>query len=176
MAKENNVHRLQLFLEDSKIERCIWCGTQQSDKWIDSPEGLYCSSDCMKASKKQDQKIWRAMCVLLLVSSVLFYLATTSFFSFDRRFETIAFGIAITLDLVMLYLAISQYHKYEPTIARNSRRGFRPTEVSLLRKISEPVECPKCGADIDLTDIGDDMVYHCQYCGANGVVEIQIVQ
>lgn len=176
MAKEKDIHRLQLLLDASKIERCIWCGTQQSDTWFDSPEGFYCSSDCMKASRTQNQRFWQAMCVLLFVSSVLIYLATGPFFSFDRRLETVAFGISITLYLIMLYLAISQYRKYESAVPKNSRRGVRPTGVSLLRKISEPVECPKCGAKIDLANIGDDLIYHCQYCGANGVVEIEIIQ
>lgn len=173
MVKNKDPHRLRLVLEKITIEQCTWCGTQQSDDWFHSGDGTYCSVECMKYSRLQDRQILSVMLVLLLSATVTIYLITSPFLVSDLIVQMVAYGIFFTLLFVMLYLSLIQYRKYAK-IPKGSRSDIHPTVVSLVRKISAPVECPNCDANIDLTEIGEDMIYHCQYCGAEGVVEIDI--
>jgi DNA-directed RNA polymerase subunit RPC12/RpoP len=50
------------------------------------------------------------------------------------------------------------------------------SEVSVLRSISPPVECPNCDGLIDLANVGEEVVYNCQYCGASGVLELKFLE
>ncbi len=173
MVKTKDPHRLRLILEASKIEQCIWCGTQQSDNWFHSGDATYCSVECMKSSSSQDRKVLSIMMILTLATFVMMYLTTSSVLGSDLTARVVAYAVFFPLIIVLLILSVNQFRKYAQ-VPKGSRTDVHPTVVSLVRKISAPVECPNCDATIDLTNIGDDMVYHCQYCGAEGVVEIDI--
>ena len=116
------------------------------------------------------------MLVLLFASFVLMQLANSSYFGSDMGAKVVTFGGALALLVAMVYISIIQYHKLAKDVPKGSRSDIFPTEVSLLRRISAPVECPNCDAKIDLTNVGEDMIYACPYCGANGVVEIEIIE
>jgi len=93
-----------------------------------------------------------------------------------NKLEMLGFGSV--MEIILVVLTISSYRDYSRVLDRpkGSRRNIGISEVSLLRNISTPIECPNCDAVIDMDNIGEDMVYHCQYCGANGVIEIKIVE
>jgi hypothetical protein len=84
----------------------------------------------------------------------------------------------ITIDIGDAGLVISiNYYLDQRHIARTlkgSRRNIGISEVSLLRKISAPIECPNCDGIINLENVSEDMVYTCQYCGANGIIDIKL--
>lgn len=62
---------------------------------------------------------------------------------------------------------------YRKEIPKGSRKTEgRVSELALLRSVTSSVSCPTCDASIDLSDIREDKLYHCDYCGASGIVEL----
>lgn len=56
---------------------------------------------------------------------------------------------------------------------KDSRLNEGSVELSLLRRVSEHVQCPNCEqGSIDLTAVQEDMTYFCEYCNARGPIEI----
>lgn len=114
--------------------------------------------------------------ILVLALFLIIWLIDTSAYS-DLKVQIVILGVALAIiSAIILISLLYKDHKYALEIPKGSRSNIGVSEVSLLQKISAPVDCPNCDAKIDLTNVGADMIYNCQYCGAKGVVEIDILE
>jgi len=84
-------------------------------------------------------------------------------------------GLTIFFIVPLLAKTIIEFadHKIALEIPKGSESHTGVSEVSLLQRFSAPIECPNCDGNIDLDSIGEDMVYYCRYCGANGVIDLK---
>jgi len=41
---------IYIAVDATKIARCKWCGSAESEEWIPAQQGLYCSGDCSQAA------------------------------------------------------------------------------------------------------------------------------
>ena len=166
MVDKKNSHRLRIILDASKAHRCKWCGTPQSDLWITEKSGVYCSKNCVRASHSQ---------ALGCYSTITIFYAILIIWGWPTIYPEIAWLYLLTfVALAVMLLSLFRDRRYVLKIPKGSRSHLGVSEVSLLQRISAPIECPNCDANIDLKSVGEDMAYTCQYCGANGVVEIDI--
>ncbi|MGY5876592.1 MAG: hypothetical protein RTU30_12660 [Candidatus Thorarchaeota archaeon] len=75
-------------------------------------------------------------------------------------------------------LGVSMYRqrheglKHAESVSRGSKRNDSLFEDALMRSVSPAVECPNCDGNLDLTVLGPERIYTCEYCSASGVVEI----
>ena len=175
LIKKKDLQRLHIILDSFKANRCIWCGSQQSDDWIHGTEGAYCSDSCAKAKISQMHCPMAFMTILILALVLMIWLIDSSAYS-DLKVQIVVFGVALAIISAIISISLYKDHKYALEIPKGSRSNIGVSEVSLLQKISVPVECPNCDANIDLMNVGEDMIYTCQYCGANGVIEIDIME
>lgn len=146
-----------------------------SDQWITSEDGSYCSVECTKA--KFSEMSWIAYCMTIMLVPLLIgiWFTNSSYVELQSmKDEIMLTGSVLLIVMIALSLYLRTQEKFAQKIPKNSRRDIGISEVSLLRRISDPIECPNCDGKITMSEIGDDLVYSCQYCGANGVVEIQI--
>ena len=175
--KDSN--RIHIILDASKVNRCVWCGSPVSDHWISGEGGSFCTEECQKEwwkDKNSEMYCLSGGLAILFAPLLLAILFLDSPIDGITKFEFAVFGLVMVITLVIITISSYRDHSRVPDRPKDSRRNIGISEVSLLRNISIPVECPNCDAIIDMENIGDDMVYHCQYCGANGVIEIKIVE
>ena len=174
MASEKDPHRLRIILDASKAKRCDWCGSPQSEDWNVSDLGIYCSDNCLKADHARNfsGSVVASIGFLPVVLAIL--LLPESFIDSTTRLTS--FVAALFLEFMVIAVTISYYkdRRYAAEIPRGSRSHIGESELSLLRRISAPVECPNCDGNIDLTSVGTDMIYTCQYCGVHGVIDIKL--
>jgi len=177
LADEKDLTRLHIVLDASKAKRCEWCGSPQSDRWLNNEEGTFCSNRCSKAAGSEN----RWMTALISVFSASFFIWAWIWILFGHfwvppNFMVMLLGLTFFFVVPISVKAIIEFanHKSALEIPRGSRRNIGVSKVSLLRMVSDPIECPNCDGNIDLRSIGEDMVYTCQYCGANGVIDIKI--
>ena len=178
MTDAKDSGRLHIILDAAKVKRCSWCGIPISDNWVSGRDSLFCSQECLYKSWSENRSTlynvcgWMAILLTLVLLTIPMILGLQSL-----PFVAISF-----LMMILVLVCFRQLNRENLEISeavdrpKDSRRNIGISEGSILRSISTPVECPKCGAKIDLTNIGDDMIYHCQYCGANGIVEIEILE
>ena len=90
------------------------------------------------------------------------------------QFFFLLLGLTLFFVVPLSVKSIIQYndHRFALEIPKGSRRDIGVSEFSLLQRVSAPVECPNCDANLDLSEIKENMVYHCKYCGASGIIEI----
>jgi hypothetical protein len=173
VVEKKDQSKIHIILDAAKVNRCIWCGSAQSDKWIHGEEGMLCSEECSKA-KQSENFSFSVFVTFFSVPVILMVWFLPD--SFDGKL--LGFVSLIILEIVAIMVLISDYkdRKYALDIPKGSRNHVGVSEVSLLRRFAAPVECPNCDAKIDLTNVGEDLIYHCSYCGANGVVDIEILK
>ncbi len=167
MAEKKDQHRIHIILDDTKVNRCKWCGSPQSDDWISSKDGAFCSKNCARAAYSEDS--WRfGICLVGLPFFMLLALVS----------QNPLWPLYIFMfPLILIYYAwlFCSGRNHAKGTPKGSRRNTGLSAASLLRRVSAPIECPNCDAKIDLKNVGEDMIYHCQYCGASGVVDIDII-
>jgi len=176
LVNKEDLRRLHIVLDASKVNRCIWCGSPLSDHWILGEEGSYCSDSCAKAKSSDLFLPAACMTIILLPLLVAIWSITSSFFDPNLKFQAIIVLIAMVILSAILSISTYRDRRYAAEVPQGSRRHIGVSEVSLLRRISAPVDCPNCDAKINLTNVGEDMIYHCQYCGASGIVEIDMLE
>ena len=148
--------RIYIAVDPAKVARCKWCGGTESKNWTgDNMSGIYCSDECRFADQSN--------CILL-------------FFVISMPLALVISGPAglflfsVLLSPMLVCGGIGQYHRR--TIAKDSRRKDVSIDTAMLQAVSSAVLCPKCDANIDVTKVGDDRVYTCDYCGASGTIEV----
>jgi hypothetical protein len=77
--------------------------------------------------------------------------------------------ICLTIPVYNEWKRVNQFKQEVP---EGSRFNGASSNLALLRAIPHPIECPNCDGNIDLSTVKEDMIYHCEYCGASGKVEI----
>jgi uncharacterized paraquat-inducible protein A len=180
MTDDKGSGRIHIILDAGKVNRCSWCGSPVSEHWISSEGGPFCSKECEKEWLNERNSCtfcfsaFLTLLFLLLIPA--FWLSDSSYIDNTLRFQVIA-SCSVAVVILSIF-TISSFRDYNrtPNRLKDSQRNVGTSKASLLRSISTPVECPNCDALIDLTNIGEDMVYHCQYCGANGIIEIKIAE
>jgi len=170
--------RIHIILDAAKVNRCNWCGIPISDNWVFGREGSFCSQECLHKSWNEKRSNLFNVCGWLAILQTLVLLAIPMIVGLQSLLFVAIFFLIMILVLVFLHRLIREDLEISDNIDRpkDSRRNIGISEVSILRSISTPVECPNCDALIDLANIREDMVYHCQYCGANGIIEIKMAE
>ena len=172
MNEEEELPRLRVLLDASRVKRCDWCGSAQSDDWSVSDLGVFCSEECSRASGARSPL--SSVCVLFatiaMVLAVL-VLPESLFEVTDRIYAVLGF---IGMVIMMMWVAYSDFkdRRYALKVPEGSRSNVGVSQISLLRRVSAPIECPRCGGNLITEDIGEDMVYTCRYCGASGIIDI----
>ena len=165
MKESSEFHPIYIAVDSSKVARCKWCGRVESEHWEKTQGAIYCSGDCRLA----DGAISNAVGCLLYMIIAPLYLTPLLIHMLGVGFSLAYLPI---LGMVpVLYFGLKGLH-VRRNITRGSRRDEKPTELALLRSVASTVTCPKCDGNIDLTKVGEDMVYTCEYCGASGTIEI----
>lgn len=163
MKESSESYPIYIAVDSSKIARCKWCGTAESEHWEKTQKGIYCSGDC----KMADGAISNAVGYFICMISVLI-----PFLSLPVLFPLMNVGFVLPyLPLLglfpVLYFGLKGLY-LRKNIIRGSRRDEGSSKLALLRSVASTVSCPKCDGNIDLTGVGEDMVYTCEYCGASG--------
>ncbi|MFW9844295.1 MAG: hypothetical protein ACFFEV_06955 [Candidatus Thorarchaeota archaeon] len=169
----DDLPRIRVLVNTSKLLRCNWCGTFQSDTWISNKKGVYCSSNCVKAEGYQD----RCFCICFLVITIGLSGAFTRVVIPERNATIfVIIGIASFLILVYAIFDTKSVSDYIGEVPKNARVAKSSGDVIFLKTVASHIECPNCDGNIDLSNIQEDMVYHCDYCGADGIIELVQIQ
>jgi predicted nucleic acid-binding Zn ribbon protein len=180
MAEKKETGRIRIILDASKVNRCSWCGIPISDDWVAGRDGSFCSRECLYNSWNERRSKLFPVCEWLAILLFLIFLTIPLINPrsiLDARYLLFIFSFIFSTVLFLVFLRREiRDHSHDIDRPKDSRRNIGISEVSILRSISTPVECPNCDGLIDLANIGDDMVYRCQYCGASGVLEIKLLE
>ncbi len=57
-------------------------------------------------------------------------------------------------------------------VPKDSRKDSISLEDAYVKSLVKIMECPNCDGKIDLSQIGPERIFRCEYCGIEGVVEI----
>ncbi|MFW9888584.1 MAG: hypothetical protein ACFFER_10400 [Candidatus Thorarchaeota archaeon] len=161
MSDNSDLPRLYIVVETPQVPRCKWCGIGLSGgvPFYDT----YCSAEC-STSDEGGNLIGIIGGLLLLVLIPLLFLDP-------------AFLILIAfVGMVVLGLTAQIRKTREKAPPKGSRANEWPSEISLLRSRLPLVNCPKCNENLNLSIIGEDKVFYCQYCDAIGVLEIKFIE
>ena len=168
MSRNNTSKNIHVVIDVEKASKCMWCGTLESKKWNTSREGkIFCSSDCRCA-------YYHTRSRLIITSSVAVGLPLALIFFLIPGGYGVSVGIALLVGFAVIvnYQIYAKGVVYAQKVKKNSRTRDGETELDLIRQISKPIACPNCDGNIDLSKIKEDRIYHCEYCGATGLVEV----
>lgn len=163
---KDDLPRLRILVDASRVLRCKWCGISQSDTWKTTENGVYCSDSCMKVDMHMTRSYWFYCMFLFFVI----------FVPIGSRIDPS--GLLGWLSIIMIPLTICCFivglppSNYKEEVPRNSRVNEESLNVSLLKTVASHIECPNCDGNIDLSKVKEDMIYHCDYCGADGIIEL----
>ncbi|MFW9845830.1 MAG: hypothetical protein ACFFD6_03715 [Candidatus Thorarchaeota archaeon] len=175
MTKDTDGPKVYLAADASKIVRCAWCGYLVSVIEAKPPQSAFCSGDCAAAMKLEENRL----CMICYLPSILI-LTTASTLTAPSFVNAFSMGLLLFLLFILssfpilLIVAFNVYKGGKTRVMRPklSRYNDESPDFFLLRTASQHVECPNCDGNIDLSTVKEDMVYHCEYCGASGKVEI----
>jgi predicted Zn finger-like uncharacterized protein len=159
--------RIYIAVDPKKVSRCKWCGTTQSDNWIGGRYGgIYCSTQCSLAYSAN-----RTFLSFLVFLVILFPIIFGT--GYPIHIGSLLYGYAL---LAVLFSPLACFggigHYYRRHIPEDSRRDDVPIDIAMLKAMSSAVLCPRCDANIDVSKVGADRIYTCDYCGASGPIEI----
>ena len=175
MTTDKDSPQLFVAVDASKVARCNWCGTLQSDNWKEIRTGIYCSNGCADASN--NQRLLASICIAIVAAPIVLLLPVpTGLFTAMQRPMIFTFvGVLVfPFFVILIYGLVSEYRRvriYKNEVPKASRMDEGIEELVLVRS-AKHVECPNCDGNIDLSKVKADMIYHCEYCGASGKVEI----
>lgn len=166
VGKRDDISRLRIFVDASRVPRCKWCGISQSYTWKTTKEGVYCSDSCMKVDMHVTNRwCWFPIFLFFVISALIGNSIDSS--GILGSFSTVMIPLTICLFIVDLPPLA-----YKTKVPRNSRVNEGLLNLSLLKTITSHIKCPNCDGHIDLSNVKKDMVYHCDYCGADGIIEL----
>jgi hypothetical protein len=166
LAEDQQSDRLLIVVDSSKASRCKWCGTLQSKNWVSSEYGTFCSSDCSLAARANS--LIGSFCLLAVLYPFLILMGGPSGLS------TIIVGSMLLILVSSPLMCCGMMGLANRTdIPKTSRYDETSTYAALLKTVASQVKCPRCDANLDLAKVGEGRVYHCDYCGASGTVELQ---
>ena len=126
---------------------------------------MYCSKECNLASQANDFISGFVMIVVFIPIMLTM--------GGPRYLSIIIIGSAIVIAMFspLLYCGLVG-HSHRRKIPKGSRRNQVSSDMALLKAMSSAVLCPRCDANLDVTKVGQDRVFTCDYCGASGTIEI----
>jgi transcription elongation factor Elf1 len=159
--------RIYIAVDSKKVSRCKWCGTTQSDNWIGGRYGgIFCSTQCSLAYSANGTLL-SFLVLLVVLFPILFGTG------YPIPIGVLLYGFAI---LAVIFIPLTCFggigYYYRMHIPKDSRRDDVPIDVAMLKTMSSAVLCPRCDANIDVSKVGADRIYTCDYCGASGTIEI----
>jgi hypothetical protein len=169
---EKDSPNLYVAVDASKSARCDWCGTLESESWTHTKMNIYCSKDCYNASTANQQM---AFGCCFFMSGPAFILEAVVISNVHPEFMAFAVGWFFLFSIPFLAYGYYNYRRglsHAKTTPRDSKYSESSSDLTFLRTLSQHVECPNCDGNIDLSEVQEDMIYHCEYCGASGKVEI----
>ncbi|MHA2192038.1 MAG: hypothetical protein ACXAEE_11130 [Candidatus Thorarchaeota archaeon] len=172
MKEDTGSLKLYVTVDSSKVVRCDWCGTLASEKWIHGyGKRALCSKDCGKASAAivWDGNKRRIMCGLAVLLLWLVYLVLIYPSSVQYLFPFLIF--VCLLEILAIYV-FRDIVRTRDRIPEWSRYNQGVSSIFQLDSMPRTAECPRCAGSINLSNVKDNMVYHCESCGTTGVVEI----
>ncbi|NHJ14415.1 MAG: hypothetical protein EAX95_12120 [Candidatus Thorarchaeota archaeon] len=158
MTAKKDAPKLYIAVDASKLARCAWCGTSESQEWLSAETGVFCSVECARA---------RYIDTVLCIIGTAFVIAPLTLLTF--------FAPLAPIILILTYPALKEWRRirrYKKDVAEGSRRKDDSIDLSLLHALPTAVTCPSCDGNINLFTVKEDMIYHCEYCGVSGKVEI----
>ena len=157
--------RIYIAVDPTKVSRCKWCGTTQSEKWKGNQYGaIFCSTECSLANYANRTLVFYPLLVFApLILSIGKPIFLGAFLGALALF-------ALLWSPLLFFGGAGLYQRRR--IPKDSRRDDIPIDVAMLKAMSSTVLCPRCDANIDVSKVGKDMTYTCEYCGASGKVEI----
>lgn len=167
MSESKDLERLYIAVDSSRIIRCKWCGIPESENWIHVQDGVYCSDACLQAGSPDMTQLALFCC---LVNIIMIMILTREIVFAGWSFPLLFIGILVFL---LLFVILDSIKEPKQKIPKGSRYDELSSELAILRTMSS-VGCPKCGGNLDLSDIADDKIYECNYCGFTGVIELMI--
>ncbi len=165
MGERSELHRLYIAVDPSKIVRCGWCGSVESEKWVHNQGGTFCSSTCLNAASADTSGRVLCACMFLPILALITIVLVGGL-------ETIVYLILSFVAVSIVGYGYIQGRNATSKVAKDSRKTETLDDISLLKTLLTHVECPNCDGNIDLADVGEDQIYHCGYCGASGIIEI----
>ncbi len=165
MEERSDLPHMYIAVDPSKLMRCDWCGTLESENWIRYENGVYCSATCKSAV---DSIVTPGLVLLCVVPIFLVAVIT----AITSSIEGMAFLLVMLFAGIFCLCFYLEGKKSAALVPQSSRRTEIQDDISLLKAIMTHIECPNCDGNIDIDEIGKDQIYHCGYCGASGVVEI----
>ncbi len=169
MAEKNEQVPIYITVDSKKISRCKWCGTLESNNWVTSADGVYCSQKCNLASEIDVSGV----CSLLWLILSPFFVVVIGF---TRISMTLLTSIIVWIFLVIIFSPVYyvriQGSRHRKNIPKDSRMDESLLEAELLKAVSTAVVCPRCDANIDLQNLGPRRTYTCTYCGTTGTINI----
>jgi len=160
LSDNSDLPRLHVVLKAPRIMRCRWCGIDLSDSSSAWNKSLYCSSECMIYTEGYTFTAFIGFTLLFLF--VLFLISGVS----------LLVTFAPVGLIILVFIQVKKMKNNAPQ--KGSRANGQPSDMSLLKSRLPFVKCPKCHENLNLSTIADDKVFHCQYCDATGVIEIEI--
>jgi len=152
-----------------KIVRCFWCGTPESPAWTTTHTGVYCSRECTQAGKA-DETLGNFLLALFIVPGII-----GGFASVSGVTSIVAYlGILLVVTALfspLLIKALMEYRRRR-AVPRYSRNTVVPSNTALLKALPPSAPCPQCDTSIDLKEVGSDMAYRCDRCGATGTIKV----
>ncbi|TFF96775.1 hypothetical protein EU546_00730 [Candidatus Thorarchaeota archaeon] len=155
MKGEQKGAKLYVAADLSRVQRCAWCGSMESDGW----RGRFCSRTCEIASSRNGGIGFSPVSVLVMIP--LWVVGKYQSLGIMILFSTASFGM-VSISVLA--------GKVTP---KQSRKQLLTVRDVYLRGLLSVAECPNCDGRIDLSHVGEDGVYQCDYCGSEGIVEIQ---
>jgi ribosomal protein S27AE len=159
-------------VDKDSIIRCTWCGSIESKAWKrggtkGKPSGFYCSEDCFLAGHvellRRSSRLFPCMGVfgLLIAFFDIYIFLTAGIFSFSLSLWLSAKCRRNSLKGIEI----------RKKLPKGSRSDDRSLDLVVLERTQISAACPKCGANLDLAEIGPERIFTCGYCGAEGILE-----
>ena len=156
---------IHITVDSTNIARCKWCGSVESECWRRCDHGLYCSCDCALAGNPN------RFVVLFLVYAILMPISLLLIGPIHLDTFVVGSALLVLTGSPLLYASVIGRSKRVKAL-KDSRRDEGLSDTALLKVLPPSVTCLKCAGNIDLTKVGEDRVYTCDHCGANGTIEI----
>ncbi len=169
MISSKSSSEIYIKVDAWQIVRCFWCGTPESPAWTTTHTGVYCSRECVQASKV-DETLGNFLLAVFIFPSFIAGSARIAGITSIVAYLGI-FLVVTVLFSPLLIKGLGEY-RHRRAVPRYSRDAVVPSNTSLLKVLPPTAPCPQCDTSIDLKKVGPDMAYRCDQCGATGTIKI----
>jgi hypothetical protein len=172
MGERSDLPRLIVTVDPKLLKQCKWCGgavgtggmrvTSHFLIWTRSR--TFCSKTCLTANKSLSP-FGPCFFIITLLCTVLLIIN-------GYLIEAVSFIVIFNLLGICYLREFFKGRDAASQIPRNSRRNETLDDTAMLYATTTDVFCPNCNCNIDLDEVGADLVYRCEYCGVTGFIEL----